>query len=64
LISSCPLHESRVCSGASDEMQHEQDQTYDQDDVNEAGGYVKCKEPKQPENDQDCGDEPKHAPPR
>jgi hypothetical protein len=42
-------------------MQHEQDQTHNQDDVNETSGYVKCEKPKQPENDQNCGDYPKHV---
>jgi hypothetical protein len=42
-------------------MQHEQDQTHNQDDVNETGGYVKCEKPKQPENDQNCSDYPKHV---
>jgi hypothetical protein len=41
-------------------MQHKQDQTYDQRDVNECGGYMKCEKPEQPKNDQDCGNYPKH----
>jgi len=42
-------------------MQHEQDQAHDEDDVNETGGYVKCEKSEQPENDQNCGDDPKHV---
>jgi hypothetical protein len=29
--------------------------------VNERGGYVKCEKSKQPENNQDCCDDPKHV---
>jgi hypothetical protein len=32
-------------------MDYEQYQAHDQDNVNEASGYVKCEEPKQPKND-------------
>jgi hypothetical protein len=42
-------------------MQHEQYQPYHQGNVNKSAGYVKCEEPKQPKNDQDCGDYPKHV---
>jgi hypothetical protein len=41
-------------------MQHQQDQTDDQHNVDEAGGYVKCEKSEQPENDEDRGDYPKH----
>jgi hypothetical protein len=42
-------------------MEHQQYEPYDQDNVNECGGDVKCKEPKQPKNDQNCGDPGKHV---
>jgi hypothetical protein len=42
-------------------MQHEQYQAYHQGNVDEGAGYVKCEKPKQPKNDQDCGDYPKHV---
>jgi hypothetical protein len=42
-------------------MEYEQDHTDDQHDVNETGCYVKCEKPKQPENDQNGGDYPKHV---
>jgi hypothetical protein len=29
--------------------------------VNESGGYVKREKPKQPKNNQNCGDYPKHV---
>jgi hypothetical protein len=29
--------------------------------VNESGGYVKCEKSKQPKNNQNCGDYPKHV---
>jgi len=48
------------CWAASHEMQHKQYQPHDQGNMNERGGYVKCEEPKQPKNDQNCGDYPKH----
>ena len=41
-------------------MNHEQYQPHNQDNVNEASSHVKCEEPKQPKNDQNCGDYPKH----
>jgi len=37
-------------------MHDEQHQTDDQEDVNEAGGNVKGKEPEQPKNDENGGD--------
>jgi hypothetical protein len=42
-------------------MQNKQNQADQQGDVNESGGYVKCKKSKQPKNDQNCGDYPKHV---
>jgi hypothetical protein len=42
-------------------MQQEQNQADHQDDVDQACGYVKREKPKQPENDEDCGDYPKHV---
>jgi hypothetical protein len=42
-------------------MEHEQYQAYNQDNVNESGSYVKCEKSKQPENDQNCGNYPKHV---
>jgi hypothetical protein len=42
-------------------MQHEQNQTHNQGNVNEGAGHVKCEKPKQPKNDQDCGDYSKHV---
>jgi hypothetical protein len=42
-------------------MQHKQYQAYNQGNVNESGGYVKCEKPKQPKNDQNCSDYPKHV---
>jgi hypothetical protein len=42
-------------------MQHEQYQAHNQSNVNESAGYVKREKPKQPENDQNCGDYPKHV---
>ena len=37
-------------------MQDEHHDTDDQKDVDDASGNVKGEEPKQPENDQNCGD--------
>jgi hypothetical protein len=45
---------------ASQEVQHKQDQADNQRHVNESGGYVKCEKPKQPENNENCSDYPKH----
>jgi hypothetical protein len=42
-------------------MQYEQYQPYYQGDVDESAGYVKCEKPKQPKNDQDCSNYPKHV---
>jgi hypothetical protein len=42
-------------------MQYEQDQADDQGRVNEGGGYVKCEKSKQPKNNQNCSDYPKHV---
>src|SRR4029077_903078 len=46
---------------ASHEVQHKQDQADDQGRVNEGGGYVKCEKSKQPKNNQNCSDYPKHV---
>jgi len=59
----CCLRGARAWSSASHEMQNEQDQAHDEDDVNETGGYVECEEAEHPENDQNCGDDPKHVQP-
>jgi hypothetical protein len=50
-----------ACCAASDKMQHEQDKSHHQGEVNEGGGQVKCEKSQQPENDQNCGDYPKHV---
>jgi hypothetical protein len=41
-------------------MQHQQDHAHNQGKVNESGGYVKCEISKQPKNNQNCGNYPKH----
>jgi hypothetical protein len=41
-------------------MQQEQDQTDDQDNVDEAGGYMKCEKSEQPKHDENRSDYPKH----
>jgi len=53
-----PRDARAVSDGGStaEEMHDEQHQTDDQQDVNEAGGNMKGKEPKQPKNDENCGD--------
>jgi hypothetical protein len=42
-------------------MQQKQDQADHQDNVNETCGYMKCEKSKQPENNQNRGDYPKHS---
>jgi hypothetical protein len=42
-------------------MHHEQYEAHNQDNVNQPGGYVKCEEAKQPKDDQNRGDYPKHV---
>src|ERR1700685_23756 len=42
-------------------MHQEQDYADYQDDVDEAGGNMKCEKEEEPENDEDCGDNPKHV---
>jgi hypothetical protein len=42
-------------------MQHEQNQSHNQSNVNESRGYMKCEKSEQPKNDQDCGDYSKHV---
>jgi hypothetical protein len=41
-------------------MHHKYYDAQNQDNVNESVGYVKCEKPKQPKNDQNGGDYPKH----
>ena len=52
----------RLCAGgtAAQKVEKQHDQADYQDDVNEAGGYVKSEKPQQPKNDQNCGDYPEH----
>lgn len=42
-------------------MQEKQYDANNQGHMNESGGYVKCEESKQPKNDQNCSDYPKHV---
>jgi hypothetical protein len=42
-------------------MHHEQDQAHNEGNVNETGSYVKREKSKQPKNNQNCGDYPKHV---
>jgi hypothetical protein len=42
-------------------MQHKQYQTHNQDNVNESRGYVEGEKSKQPKNDQNGGEYPKHV---
>jgi hypothetical protein len=49
------------CWAASQEMQDKEYQSHNQDNVNKSGGHVKCEEPEQPKNDQNCGEHPKHV---
>jgi hypothetical protein len=49
-----------ACCAAPQEMQHEQDQADNQGHMNKCGGYVKCKKSKQPKNNENCSDYPKH----
>jgi hypothetical protein len=42
-------------------MEHQHDQTDDQQDVDEAGANVKGEKAKQPENNQNYGDESEHS---
>jgi hypothetical protein len=41
---------------AGHEMHNEKNEADDEQNVEQAGGYVKCEKPKQPTNDQDCCD--------
>jgi hypothetical protein len=45
---------------ASQEVQHKQDQADNQCHVNETSSYIKCEVSKQPENNENCSDYPKH----
>jgi hypothetical protein len=42
-------------------MHQKQYQAHDKGNVNESAGDVKCEKSKQPKNDQNCGDDPKHV---
>lgn len=42
-------------------MQGKQYKAYYQDNVNETSGYAKCEIPKQPKNNQNSSDYPKHV---
>jgi hypothetical protein len=42
-------------------MENEQDQADNQQDVDEAGTNVKCEKAKQPENNQNQGDQSEHG---
>jgi len=46
---------------APQEMENKHDQSDDQQDVDEAGANVKCEKSKQPENNQNQGDESEHS---
>jgi hypothetical protein len=50
-----------ACFTASDEMQDKQYQAHNQDKVDESSSHVKCEKSKQPKNNQNCGDYPKHV---
>jgi hypothetical protein len=41
-------------------MQEEEYQAHHEQDVNHSGADVKCEKPKQPKNDKNCRDYPKH----
>jgi hypothetical protein len=58
-----PKSTGLLCYGASasQEMEEEEHYTHDEGDVNESTGDVKCEKPKQPKNDQDRCDYPKHV---
>jgi hypothetical protein len=58
LVQASVLHS---CCAAPQEMQHEQYQADNQSRVNESGGYVKCEKSKQPKNNQNCSNYPKHV---
>jgi len=45
---------------AAQKVEQQHDQADDENDVNQAAGDVKREKPKQPKNDQNCGDYPKH----
>ena len=46
----------RSGASASQEMKDEQHETYDEGNVNEPSGNVKCKKSQQPKNNENCGD--------
>jgi hypothetical protein len=57
-----PLDESPASAlcGASDEVQHEQDEPDDEDKVDHGGGDVERQKTQQPENNKNCGNHSKH----
>jgi hypothetical protein len=52
-----------LCCGASasQKMEDEQYEADKEGDVNESAGNMKCKKPKQPKNNEYCGDQSKHV---
>src|SRR3981081_274578 len=42
-------------------MQDKQNQSHNQGGMNKSSGYVECKKSEQPENNQNCCDNPKHG---
>ena len=50
-----------ACCAASQEVKEKQYQADNQGHVNEGGGHAKCEESKQPKNNQNCSDYPKHV---
>jgi hypothetical protein len=55
-----PANVLRARRAASREMQHQEYEPHDQYDVDETCGYVESEKSKQPENNQNCGECPKH----
>ena len=56
-----PANVLRARRAASREMQHQEYEPHDQCDVDETCGYVESEKSKQPENNQNCGEYPKHT---
>ena len=54
------IHSGCGCS-ASEEVKDEHHDTDDDQDMNNPSGDVKGEESKQPENDENCGDQCKHV---
>jgi hypothetical protein len=42
-------------------MQHKEYQPHNEGDMDESSGHVKCEKSKQPKNNQNCGNYPKHV---